>query len=106
MMDPKERFYRQFQVSATGEFFWRDAYKWMCYLHATLALQEQISQLATFAAVGGERQDAIEHILAGISRLTNEVADAADFVPPYDQRTYSQVRGSACLLLPRLTGTS
>jgi hypothetical protein len=41
--------------------------------------------------VGGERQDAVEHILSSISRLTNDVADAADHLPAYDQRTYSDV---------------
>lgn len=70
-MDPKERFYRQFQLN-------------------TKNLQDQISQLHTLSAVAGERQDAHEHVLAGISRLSQEVADAADYVPAYDQRTYSQ----------------
>ncbi|KAK3385004.1 tubulin binding cofactor C-domain-containing protein [Podospora didyma] len=70
-MDAKERFYRQFQAK-------------------TATLQEQISQLSTFSAVGGERQDAIEHVLAGVSNLSREVSDAADYVPAYDQRTYSQ----------------
>ncbi|KAK0625259.1 tubulin binding cofactor C-domain-containing protein [Bombardia bombarda] len=70
-MDPKARFYRQFQVSEA-------------------TLHEQIDQLPSFSPVGGERQDAIENILAGISRLSNEVADAGDYVPAYDQRTYSQ----------------
>ncbi|KAK3400529.1 tubulin binding cofactor C-domain-containing protein [Sordaria brevicollis] len=68
---PKETFYRQFQGSVAN-------------------LQEQINQLATLSSVAGERHDAIEHILTGISRLSNEVADAADYVPAYDQRTYSQ----------------
>lgn len=54
-------------------------------------IQEQISQLGSVAKIGGERQDATETILAGISKLSNEVADASDFVPAYDQRTYSQV---------------
>lgn len=59
---------------------------------ATLkGIQDQIAQLSTFAAVGGERQDAVEHILGGISRLSSEVADAADYLPAYDQRTYSDV---------------
>ncbi|KAL2263254.1 hypothetical protein VTK26DRAFT_7601 [Humicola hyalothermophila] len=72
-MDPKERFHRQFQSSAA-------------------ALQEQIVQLSSFAAVGGERQDAVEHILSSISRLSSELADAsADYLPAYDQRTYSDV---------------
>jgi hypothetical protein len=52
---------------------------------------DQIGQLGSFASVGGERQDAIEHVLAGISRLSNEVADASEYVPSYDQRTYSEV---------------
>ncbi|KAH8880354.1 hypothetical protein GQ53DRAFT_788736 [Thozetella sp. PMI_491] len=67
-MDPKEQFYPDKEP----------------------ALQEQIKQLSSFSTVGGERQDAIEHILTGISRLTSEVADAADYVPTYDQRTYTQ----------------
>lgn len=67
----KERFYRYFQDAVT-------------------ALQEQIEQLENFALVGGERQDAIDHCLAGIARLSSEVAAATDFLPAYDQRTYSQ----------------
>jgi hypothetical protein len=55
------------------------------------AIQEQISQLSSIAVAGGERQDAIENILAGISRLSNEVSDASDYVPAYDQRLYSEV---------------
>jgi hypothetical protein len=34
------------------------------------------------------RQDAVEHILGAISRLSKEVADATEFVPAYDQRGY------------------
>lgn len=72
-MDPKDRFHRQFQNSVT-------------------TIQEQIVQLSSFAAVGGERQDAVEHILSSISRLSSELADAAsDYLPAYDQRTYSNV---------------
>jgi hypothetical protein len=41
--------------------------------------------------VGGECLYAIEDILGRISRLSNEVADAADFVPPYDHRAYSDM---------------
>jgi hypothetical protein len=50
-----------------------------------------MSQLSSHALAGGERQDAIDHCLAGISRLSNEVTDASGFIPPYDQRTYGQV---------------
>jgi len=69
--DIKERFYRYFQEEVTE-------------------LQDQMSQLSSHALVGGERQDAIDHCLAGISRLSNEVTDASGFIPPYDQRTYGQ----------------
>lgn len=90
-MDPKERFYRQFQTSVTGESsFDLPAIGDAIPLTRNSALQDQISQIGSFAAIGGERQDAIENVLSGISRLSNEVADAADFVPAYDQRTYSQ----------------
>jgi tubulin-specific chaperone C len=55
-----------------------------------LAIQEQIAQLSSFSTAGGERQDALEAVLAAISRLNNEVADAAEYVPSYDLRTYTQ----------------
>jgi len=69
----KERFYRHFQHEATE-------------------LQDQMGQLKNHSLIGGERQDAIDHCLAGITRLSNEVTDASAFIPPYDQRTYGQVR--------------
>ncbi|KAK1465204.1 tubulin binding cofactor C [Colletotrichum melonis] len=71
MQDPKERFYHHFQEEVIG-------------------LQEQIDNVSSISQVGGERQDAIDHILAGISNLSNEVADASDYVPSYDQRNYAQ----------------
>lgn len=58
--------------------------------HVT-GLQDQIDGLGSVSQVGGERQDAIDHILAGISALSHEVADASDYVPSYDQRSYAQV---------------
>lgn len=70
MSDPKERFYRHFQTEITS-------------------IQDQIDDLVVLSPVNGERQDCIDTILAGISRLSNEVADARDFVPAYDQRAYS-----------------
>lgn len=38
---------------------------------------------------GGERADASDHCRAGIANLSNEVKDAASYLPAYDQRTYS-----------------
>ncbi|TID05247.1 Tubulin-specific chaperone C [Colletotrichum higginsianum] len=69
--DPKEKFYRHFQDEVA-------------------ILQEQINGIGSVAQVGGERQDAIDHVLAGISNLSNEVADASDYVPSYDLRNYAQ----------------
>ncbi|KAI1124908.1 tubulin-specific chaperone C [Nemania abortiva] len=71
MADPKEKFFRHFQAEIT-------------------LIQDEIESLGTMSAVGGERQNGIDKVLAGISRLSNEVMDATDFVPSYDQRTYSQ----------------
>ncbi|KAJ4300675.1 hypothetical protein N0V90_002763 [Kalmusia sp. IMI 367209] len=65
----KERFFRYFQ-------------------HEVIALQDQMARLANTPAMGGERADAIDHCLAGISRLSSEVKDAASYIPAYDQRTY------------------
>lgn len=56
-----------------------------------LVHQDLIEQLPSIANVGGERQEAIDHILAGIAKLQNEVADAADFTPSYDRKQYSEV---------------
>ncbi|KAI1654397.1 TBCC-domain-containing protein [Daldinia decipiens] len=69
--DSKEKFFRYFQAEIT-------------------AIQTQIDDLATLSPVGGERQDCIDMVLAGISRLSNEVMDAGDYIPAYDQRTYAQ----------------
>jgi hypothetical protein len=54
-------------------------------------LQSQIERLDETSTIGGERQDALDHCLASISRLTSEVQDAMDFIPAYDQRAYSKV---------------
>lgn len=70
-MDPKERFYRHFEAQAT-------------------ALQEDIANLANISSTAGERKDATDHILGGISRLTNEVSDASEYAPPRDQMIYGQ----------------
>ncbi|KAL2072256.1 hypothetical protein VTL71DRAFT_11599 [Oculimacula yallundae] len=69
--DTNQRFYRHFQAECTE-------------------LQEQIVQLENYSLVGGEKQDAIDHVNSGITRLANEVSDASGFVPAYDQRVYSQ----------------
>lgn len=55
------------------------------------ALQEQMSRLNDTALIGGERVDATDHCLAGIARLSSEVKDASSYLPPHDQRTYSEV---------------
>lgn len=70
--DVKERFYRYFQQECTQ-------------------LQEQIIQLENYSLVGGEKQDAIDHVLSGITRLADAVADSSSFITAYDQRTYSRV---------------
>lgn len=70
-MDPKQRFYHHFLESVT-------------------VLQDLINELPSIANVGGERQEAIDHILASIAKLQNEVADAADYTPSYDRKQYSE----------------
>ncbi|KAI1363656.1 tubulin binding cofactor C-domain-containing protein [Xylaria arbuscula] len=71
MADPKEKFFRHFQAEVT-------------------LIQDEIDSLATVSSIAGERQTGIDKVLAGISRLSNEVMDANDFIPSYDQRAYSQ----------------
>ncbi|OJJ48647.1 hypothetical protein ASPZODRAFT_130751 [Penicilliopsis zonata CBS 506.65] len=67
----KDRFFRYFQ-------------------HEITDLQEQMDRLADTSLVGGERADATDHCLAGIARLSNEVKDAASYIPTYDQRIYAE----------------
>jgi hypothetical protein len=56
-----------------------------------IALQEEMDRLADTSLIGGERTDATDHCLAGIARLSNEVKDAASYIPTYDQRVYAEV---------------
>ncbi len=51
-----------------------------------------MERLADRALIAGERSDAADHCLAGITRLSGEVKDASSYLPTYDQRTYSDVR--------------
>jgi hypothetical protein len=67
----KERFFRYFQ-------------------HEITALQQQMDRLEDTSLIGGERADATDHCLAGIVRLSNEVRDAASYIPTYDQRVYAE----------------
>lgn len=50
-----------------------------------------MNRLADTALIGGERSDASDHCLAGITRLAAEVKDASNYLPSYDQRTYAEV---------------
>ncbi|RDA92723.1 hypothetical protein CP533_1426 [Ophiocordyceps camponoti-saundersi (nom. inval.)] len=53
-------------------------------------LEDQIDQLESVSAVAGERQEAIDHVLAGIAQVQNQVSDAADHTPSYDRRQYAE----------------
>lgn len=101
-VDPKEKFYRHFRDSIEGGllllaylglmwYLFFIACLLMTLLSSSAVLQDQIGQLAHLSSIGGERQEATDHILAGISKLQNEVADAAEFTPAYDRRQYSDV---------------
>ena len=50
-----------------------------------------MDRLGDTALIGGERSDATDHCLAGITRLSSEVKDASGYLPAYDQRTYAEV---------------
>ena len=53
-----------------------------------------MDHLSSTSLVGGERADATDHCLAGIVRLSNEVKDAASYIPTYDQRVYAEVQST------------
>jgi len=72
MADFKERFFRYFQ-------------------HEVTALQEEMEQLPNTSTINGERNDAVDHCLAGIARLSQEVNEARIHLPTYDQQTYAAV---------------
>jgi hypothetical protein len=55
------------------------------------ALQERMQVIQDHGTSGGERADAIDHCLAGISKLSNDVKDISGSLPAHDQRTYSEV---------------
>ncbi|KAH0361442.1 TBCC-domain-containing protein, partial [Aureobasidium melanogenum] len=70
-MSEQERFVRYFQTEVA-------------------ALQEQMQVIQDHGTSGGERADAIDHCLAGISKLSNDVKDISGSLPAHDQRTYSE----------------
>jgi len=49
-----------------------------------------MTQLSNLSPLGGERNDAIDHCLGGIAKLSREVNEATQQLPAYDQRTYSE----------------
>ncbi|CAI4220277.1 unnamed protein product, partial [Parascedosporium putredinis] len=49
-------------------------------------LDTHIAQLSSAPS----RQDAIDEVRLGISRLLNELADATEYLPTYDQKSYSE----------------
>lgn len=89
----KERFFRYFQHEITGmlQCFVGGMIlaDWFCV--CGLDLQEKMDRLTDTSLAGGERADATDHCLAGIARLSNEVKDAASYIPTYDQRIYAEV---------------
>ena len=60
-----------------------------CSLSLVTAIQDEIAKIGDLASSGGERADAVDHCLAGIARLSNEVKDVSSSIPAYDKRTYS-----------------
>jgi tubulin-specific chaperone C len=64
-------------------------------------LQAQMGRLGETSVIGGERTDAIDHLVAGIARLGSEVTDASGYLPAYDQRTYGEVTMSFTPMLYR-----
>lgn len=60
------------------------------YKHEVNAIQERINTLKSTSWSGGERNDAIEHCLAAIDRLSQEIKDAASYLPAYDVRSFSE----------------
>lgn len=69
-LTPSEAFFKHFQQEA-------------------VAIQDEIAKIGDLASSGGERADAVDHCLAGIARLSNEVKDVSSTIPAYDKRTYS-----------------
>nr|POF02292.1 tubulin-folding cofactor c [Quercus suber] len=53
-------------------------------------IQNDITRLSSHSPTGGERNDAIDHVLASIARLGTEVNNASSYLPAYDQRTYNE----------------
>src|SRR5690348_6101226 len=60
------------------------------FKHEVTALTQQIDALPNTSTTNGERTDAVDHCLAGIARLSQEVSDASKYLPAYDQMTYGK----------------
>lgn len=90
----KERFFRYFQheITCMSPPQARVTPHLNKNLNQPPALQNSMDRLIDTSLVGGERADATDHCLAGIVRLSNEVKDAASYIPTYDQRVYAEVQ--------------
>lgn len=86
----KECFFRYFQHEVTGIVL-KHSDSGIDMLMMPQALQEEMERLKDTAIAGGERQDAVDHCLAGIARLSKKTKDASAYVPVYDQRVYGEV---------------
>ncbi|KAF1825034.1 TBCC-domain-containing protein [Dissoconium aciculare CBS 342.82] len=60
------------------------------FQHEVADLRQEIDKLETRGTSGGERQDAVDHCLSSIARLSNEVNDISSSTPARDQKTYAE----------------
>lgn len=92
--DPKHSFYQHFLGSEAGKhtlMHYRCGFVSLTLSLYVSALKDEIASLPSSSSSPNERQAAIDNVLAGIARLQNEVADAAEYTPAYDRKQYSEV---------------
>jgi len=88
--DRLDRFYRYSQHEITGTLsFCSPSINQLKLTRPDL--REQIVALEDRSTTNGEQANAIDHCTARIAGYADAVQDACSFLPPHDQRTYSEV---------------
>ena len=86
---PIEIFYRHFhneQAGQASKLTHRPVLLLTC-----IALDQRIGNLRNTTLKDSERAELVNQALTDIAHLSNEVKDASNYVPAYDQRLYSEV---------------
>lgn len=94
---PQEIFYRHFHDEQAGQAY--ELIHRVVLLLTRIAVDQRIGSLKDTTLKDSERAQLVNQALTDIAHLSNEVKDASNYVPAYDQRLYSEVQANVVLTI-------